>query len=394
VYVYLAVFAVTILTIVSTTVYSNDDSPVDSSSITNLILDLKANPHNKNELYAIVARKGLYRSIDKGDTWIYCDTGLPVNDDESIREIAFDPIENVIYAIIRNNSTSTGALYKSCDFKNWVKLGEFKGLSNVFIKFTGQSHVFIQSTGQSKILYVRGGGLHASVNGRTWEKIDVPGPYYHADAHLYPVAIDRVDPSIVYFALLRSRTHFYNDNWDGSGIYKSSDQGKTMKKILSTTLDVLVNSSNDANVMYSADEIYPNKNHASRILKSTDGGASWEVQGKLEQITVEKLFMSPVDHNILYAITVDRRHLQIINYDLVKDLESDDIQAKQLLLRSSNGGKTWQDISLGAPFNNKNYVTTIVPDSLNPEVLHVGAAYGLFKSEDAGKTWKAIQMSK
>ena len=161
-----------------------------------------------------------------------------------------------------------------------------------------------------------------------------------------------------------------------------------MGKILSSSTDTLLISSSDANVMYGVDS------EIGRILRSTNRGASWDVQCKLEHITVERLFMSPVDHNILYAATVDRRHLQTINYGLVEDLDSEDIQAKQLLLRSTNGGKTWQDISSGSPFNNKNNVNIILPDLLNPEALYVGAANGLFKSVDAGKTWKEIQISK
>jgi len=385
VYFHLVVFAITILTVASVTVYGNDDNPVDSSPIMDSILDLKTNPHNKNELYAVVERQGLFRSIDKGDTWIYCGAGLP-NDD--LMGIDFDPVERVIYA------RTSSALFRSYDFIKWVKLAEFRW-PNILL---------IQSTDQSKILYMRtGDGLLFSKDEHAWEKTDRPESYSKVD--FYIVAIDRTDPGIVYFAVIRPLTFVLAEEveaykssglWkdDDSGIYRSSDQGKTVERILSTRSDVLSISPSVADVMYS---VGTDNIDVSRILKSNDRGASWEVQGKLEFIKIEKLFLSPVDHNILYAKTIDNRHLQNINYDPLDNRPLDDRpQAKPLLLRSSNGGKTWQDISSSSPFNKafNSRVITILPDPLNPKVLYVGAANGLFKSTDVGKTWKAIQISK
>jgi hypothetical protein len=381
VHVCLTIIAIAILVVVPMIIYSNDDSSADVSPSIGFVDDLKINPHNTNELYAVIARKGLYRSTDKGETWIYCDTGIPISDDDFIREIAFDPVKMVVYARTLNlskpGSTLNSVLFRSYDFKNWVKLADFKALFDIFI----------QSTGQSKILYVRtNDGLSVSMDEHTWKEVDEPNPLSHAN--FYPVAVDRSDSGIVYFAMVRSRNHFYDDGWDGSGIYKSSDQGKNIEKILSTLLDILLISPSDANVMYGADVNYDDKTSVDRILKSTDRGVSWEVRGKLEHITVKKLFMNPADHNILYANAIDYRHLESI--DRMAVLNSEDIQAKILLLKSINGGKTWQDISSGSPFNDKNFVRNIVFDSSNPDILYVGAAGGLFKSTDAGKTWKSL----
>ena len=387
--IYLAAIVTAMLTVVSMTVYSNDNSSAVVSPSTEFVIDLKVNPHDKNEIYAVVAKNGLYRSTDKGETWIYCEIGIP-NDD--LRGIDFDPVERVIY------SRTSSALFRSYDFKNWVKLAEFKRLSDIFIR----------STDHSKILYVRtSDGLYFSKDERAWEKIDRPEPYFNTDFYL--VAIDLSDPGIVYFMIKRPLILVHADDveaykssglWkaDDSGIYISRDQGKTVERILSTRSDILLISPSDVNVMYSVDRnttgVGADSIAASRILKSIDRGADWEVQSKLELIEVLRLIVNPMDHNVLYAITIDRRHQQSINSVLVEDRESDDNQAKQLLLRSSDGGKTWQDISSGSPFNNKIYIDGIWSDLLNSEVLYVGAFNRFFKSADAGKTWKAIQVSK
>jgi len=385
----LAAIVAAMLTVISMTVYSNDNRSTVVSPSTEFVVDIKVNQHNTNEIYAVVAKNGLYKSTDKGETWIYCDIGIPNND---YSRIEFDPVNRIIYA------RTSSALFRSYDFKNWVKLAEFRWLSNIFIR----------STDQSKILYVHtSDGLYFSKDERAWEKIDRPEPYSNTDFYL--VAIDRADPGIVYFMIKRPMTFVHADEveaykssglWkaDDSGIYKSRDQGKTVERMLSTRSDILLISPSDANVMYSADRITTGVGAdsimVSRILKSIDRGASWEVQCKLDLIIVERLIANPVDHNELYAIIMDYRHLQNNNYDLEVSTLDDLPQSKQVLLKSSDGGKTWQDISLGSPFNNKNHIASIAVDALNPEVLYIGAAYGFFKSADAGKTWKAIKISK
>jgi len=342
----LVIIVIIISTIASIAFFNNDNR---SAHVLPFIIprDIIINPHNKNELYAIFAKHGFYRSTDKGETWIYFGT---INDVEFIGLTAFDPVEKTIYA-----GTPNG-LFKSYDFNNWEKLGEFNSIQGIFV----------QPADKSGIIYVTTGwGLYVSTDGHIWEKVNVPTSYSHVG--LYPVAIDPSDPSIIYFAMVRPNDILIDDGWEGSGIYKSKDQGKTLEKILSTRKSILLISSSNANIMYGMDE--------NKLLKSVDGGASWKIVSTLEYIFVEKLVVNPADHNILYAITIDY---------------SNSSGGKMLLLKSIDGGKTWQDISSDSPFDNSNAVTHIVVDPLNPDILYAGASKGgIYKSTDAGKTWKA-----
>jgi len=159
----------------------------------------------------------------------------------------------------------------------------------------------------------------------------------------------------------------------------SKDYGKTIKKILSTGKifgkpAFLLISTNDPNVMYSVTQ--EEGGAIDVIVKSIDGGASWETISKFKNSGIRDLLMNPVDHNILYA--------SIADYNNLKEME----QAKQLLLKSVDGGKTWQDVSIKIP---NISIMNMAIDPFDPNVLYAGTnQFGIFKSTDSGKTWKAI----
>ena len=346
VYKYLMIIVIIISAIASIAVSGDNNR---SAHVLPFIIprDIKINPHNKNELYAIFASHGFYKSTDKGETWIYCGT---LNDDELIGPTEFDPVEKTIYV-----GTLKG-LFKSYDFNNWEKLGEFDSIQDIFV----------QPSDKLRIIYViTGWGLYVSTDEHVWEKVAVPTRYSYVG--LYPKAIDPSNPNNIYFAMVRPNDILFDDGWDGSGIYKSKDNGKTLEKILSTSSSILVISSSNANVMYSMD--------GDKLLKTIDRGVSWKMVRTFEYIFVKKLVMNPLDYNILYAITIDYTNSS---------------GGKMLLLKSVDGGETWQDISSNSPFDNSNAVAFIVVDPINPDILYAGATKGgIFKSTDAGKTWKA-----
>ena len=145
--------------------------------------------------------------------------------------------------------------------------------------------------------------------------------------------------------MVRPNDILFDDGWDGSGIYKSNDHGKTLKKILSTWTSTLLISPSNPNVMYGMD--------GSRILKSIDGGDSWKMISMLQNVAIKKIVLNPVDHNVLYAITIADTNSGI----------------EILLLKSVDGGETWQDISSNSPFDNSNAVAFIVVDPINPDIF-------------------------
>jgi photosystem II stability/assembly factor-like uncharacterized protein len=332
-------------------IYGNDDSLTD---ILPYVSTVKINPHNTNELYAVV-EGGLYRSGNNGETWIRCDEINRL--DNHISRIAFDPVEQIVYV------GTDDSLYMSHDGKNWVKM-------NPDEKFETVTNIFIQPTDQSKVIYILTyRGVYVSTDGHTWKKMDDPDFKFVV---LYPVALDPSDPSIVYFAMTRGDEFIVYDGWNGSGIYKSNDHGTTLKKVVSAGTGILLISPSDTNVMYGVDR--------NIILKSVDGGVSWKgihkfkKLEKYETIIINDLAVNPVDHNVLYC--------QTSYYAMTGE-------RRRFLYKSIDGGKTWRELTSASPFMYLTRNTIIDPS--NPDVLYIGTIReGIFKSTDAGKTWKSI----
>ncbi|MCA1843504.1 MAG: hypothetical protein LC792_10040, partial [Actinobacteria bacterium] len=103
----------------------------------------------------------------------------------------------------------------------------------------------------------------------------------------------------------------------------------------------------------------------SGLYKSTDRGATWDrvLAGRLFEVAVE-----PFYHTALYALTADQ---------------------EPGLIRSLDGGRTWETADAGIPSSNCLYGP--FPDPLNPGVLYLtDCEGGLFTSSDRGSSWSRL----
>lgn len=108
------------------------------------------------------------------------------------------------------------------------------------------------------------------------------------------------------------------------------------------------------------------------LLKSTDNGINWAKTGGSLANRPEQLAADPSDPNRLYAVS------------------------GSVFYRTTNGGTTWQQSSLGS----NTYGNDIVVNPLNPQIIYVpGYRYtgsvwkiNLARSTDGGATWTAIQV--
>jgi len=329
------------LVVIPITVYS-DENPSTNISPNNLeVIDIEIDPHNTNVLYAAIEKRGLYRSTDKGETWVQCGDGISHG---RITAIAFDPVKKIIYV------GTSKSLYMSYDGYKWIYLADFNLIYNIFIQPTKPSKVYIHtSTG----LYVSTDDEHM------WEKKDTK--VYLVS--LWPTAIDPSNPSIIYFIMNKSDDVVIH-GWNEMGMYKSSDQGKTLEKISSRTPGNLLISPNNKNVMHGTTA-------RKKILKSTDGGVSWKEKDiNIFESNIVKLVMNPIDDNVLYAATSYYRDNRMFDLSVSR------------MFKSIDGGETWQKIS-------EFPVNKIVIDPSNPDILYAGTPkMGIYKSTDAGKTWE------
>lgn len=182
---------------------------------------------------------------------------------------------------------------------------------------------------------------------------------------------------------------------DDRGLYKTTDGGKSWRKILaganaSTGCSAVSMSSRDANTLYAANWDFRRKGwtfrsggenstapSASGLLKSTDGGATWK---DLDEKSAKGLPAKPWGR---VAVASAPSNPDVV-YAMIESNHS-------ALYRSADGGKTWQEgdrsqMMIWRPFYFANLV--VDPKDEN-KVYKAGGA--LIVSNDGGKSFSSIQ---
>ena len=223
-----------------------------------------------------------------------------------------------------------------------------------------------------------GDGVYKSTDaGKTWKKIGL-----EKTQHISRIVIHPTNPDIVFVA---AQGALYGPTKE-RGIYKSIDGGKTWKNILFVNdLTGGVELSMDMNfpeIMYAAmwhHQRTPWKiisgGKGSGLYKSTNGGETWAKihEGLPEEKGKMAIAVSRSNSNIVYAL---------IESDSNKDLGG--------LFVSSNSGKKWNRVSDDNRLTQRSwYYTEVFVDPNNENVIYVLSAPAL-RSIDGGKNWELI----
>ncbi len=108
------------------------------------------------------------------------------------------------------------------------------------------------------------------------------------------------------------------------------------------------------------------------ILRSVDGGASWQLVKRVEGIGISSLVIDPRDSRVVYAGTLGEG-----------------------ILKTTDGGITWTAIrkQFSEAYNAARRVTQVVVDPVEANLVYSVSKYGILKSSDGGETWKALQLT-
>jgi photosystem II stability/assembly factor-like uncharacterized protein len=272
-----------------------------------------------------------------------------------------------------------GGLWKTTDGgQNWAPVTDGQVHSSsvgaVAVSETNPDEVFI-GMGESCIRgdILPGDGVYKSIDaGKTWTHVG----FSESDA-IAKIRIHPTNPDIVFVASFGK----YGAPSDERGLYKSTDGGKTWRRVLfrdnkTGAVDISIDR-NHPNVIYAALwEAYRKEYQMSSggpgsgLFKSTDGGETWNEitrnpglpPGVFGKIGVS---VSGADSNRVYAI-----------------IES----ANGGLFSSDDAGATWKLVN---PNNNLRqrafYYTHVFADPKNKDLVYVENV-GTFKSTDGGKT--------
>jgi photosystem II stability/assembly factor-like uncharacterized protein len=176
----------------------------------------------------------------------------------------------------------------------------------------------------------------------------------------------------------------------GDGVYRSTDAGKTWKHIglreCQTISRIVIDPKDPNRILVAAfGHVYgPNKERG--VYKTTDGGETWnKVLFESEKAGAVHISLDPNDSNTVLAATWEA-------WRTPYSMNSGGPGSK--LWKSTDGGETWEDISRaeGLPKGTLGKIGFAISpvDSKRYYALIEALDGGLFRSDDAGKTWQLV----
>lgn len=281
--------------------------------------------------------------------------------------------------------TTGGGLWKTDDAgQRWRNISDgYFGTGSVGAVSVSESDPNVVYCGMGEhaprgVMTSYGDGVYKSTDaGKTWRKIGLKGTQ-----HISRIIIHPKNPDVVWVAA-QGPLH---GNSPERGIYKSTDGGESWRKVLyvsenSGASELSIDFSNPQ-VLYAAmweHQRLPWKvisgGPGSGLYKSIDGGESWK-----------KIHKGLPEEKGKMAIAVSRANPEKV-YALV---ESDTEKDKGGLFVSKNGGESWGMVSGDNRLVQRAwYYIEVFPDPNDENTVYVLSAPAL-KSIDGGKTWSRI----
>ncbi|MDH4220039.1 MAG: hypothetical protein OEW23_14860, partial [Candidatus Aminicenantes bacterium] len=199
--------------------------------------------------------------------------------------------------------------------------------------------------GGNYIIYVAtasGGVWKTSNEGTTWE------PFFDQEAStsIGDVTIAPSNPDIVWIGT--GEANIFRSSMAGSGVYKSTDAGKTWKHMGLTgthTIPRIVIHPQNPDIVYVAASGHEWTHNTERgVYKTTDGGKTWEkILYINEQTGAIDLVMDPADFNTLYAATWQRIRKKW------NDPRNEPQYTGSGIHKTTDAGKTWKPMNNGLP---------------------------------------------
>ena len=327
-------------------------------------------PGKPNLFYFGSAGGGIWKTVDGGDTYENISDGFFGGSIGSVSVSKSDP--NVIYVgggevTLRGNVSSGYGVWKSVNAgRTWSFSGLPKSRHIPRIVIDPKNHDIVYAAVLGNIYKpTEDRGVYKSVDGgQSWNRVLFSNKHSGA----VELVIDPSNPRILYASTWRvNRTPYsFNSGGEGSALWKSTDQGKTWKKI-STNKGFAVGVLGIIGVTVSP--VNPQKiwaiveNETSGgVYRSDDGGLSWSYINSSRSLRQRAWYYSKI-----YADTQDEDIVYVMNVSYHK---------------SKDGGKTFE--SHDAPHGD-HHDLWIAPE--NNQRMIIGDDGGAQISYDGGETW-------
>lgn len=261
----------------------------------------------------------------------------------------------------------------------WRNIGPFRG---------GRANAISGVIGDDNTYYAgyTGGGVWKTENsGENWTNIS---DGYFRVGSIGDIAVSESDPNVVYVGSGEHAVRGVMTSY-GDGVYKSTDAGKTWKNIgLEKTRhisDVLIHPNDDNTVYVAAQGAVHGSSPERGVYKSTDGGQNWKKVLFIDENTgISSLVMDHSNPRILYAASWEHRRLP---WYVGSGGPGSSVY------KSTDGGESWNKITTGLPEMMGKIglsVSRANPNRVFAIVESEKAVSGLYRSDDAGMSWKLM----
>jgi photosystem II stability/assembly factor-like uncharacterized protein len=327
----------------------------------------------------------IYVGAAGGGVWKSTDGGLgfkPVFDDytQSIGAITIDPQDPRKVWVgtgesWTRNSTSVGdGIYRTTDGgDSWQRMGleTTERIARVAVSPADGNTVWACATGHLWDSHPDRGVYKTTDGGKTWKKV----LYVDADTGCSDLAVDPQDPSILYAGMwqFRRTPHSFSSGGKGSGLYKSTDGGDTWRPLKAglpagTKGRIAVAvAPSRPNVVYALVEAAD-----TALFRSDDTGESWRQVNDSFNVQVRpfyfaRIVVDPTDFNKIYKPGL-------------------------MLTVSSDGGKSFTAAiglnGFGGGPHGDHHALWINPK--NPNEILLGTDGGVYMSYSQGRQWRHI----
>lgn len=332
------------------------------------IADFAVNPSNHSEYYIAIASGNIWKTTNSGTTF------SPIFDNYgaySIGCLALDPNNPfLVWAGTGENNHQRAlgygdGVYKSTDGgKSWKNMGlkDSRQIGEISIDPRNSNIVFVAAEGSAWGPAGDRGLYKTTDGGKTWKKV----LEISENTGVNNVIYDPRNPDVMYATSEQRRRHVYTKIGGGpeSAVYKSEDGGETWNKIMSGLPGVNIGGMDIAISPVNPDVLYLIMEAAEDkggFFKSTNRGASWN---KMNDYNASGQYFNEI-------------YCDPKNVDKVYSM---DVVSKVTL----DGGKTWNTIGLSNRHVDDHAMWI---DPTNTEHFLIGGDGGIYETFDGGSSY-------
>ena len=326
------------------------------------------------EAYFGATGGGLWKTEDGGENWAAVTDGQLQSASVGAVAVSESNPDEVFIGMgetcIRGNIMAGDGVYRSMDAgKTWTNVGfhETDGIAKIRIHPTNPDIIFVAAFGKFSVPSTERGVYKSSDGGKTWKRV----LYRDDKTAAIDISIDRTNPNVMYAAMWEAFRNEYtmSSGGPGSGLFKSIDGGEKWTEITRAKGMPAAGTVGRIGVAVSganSNRVYALVEHDSGgLFKSDDAGATWALVNSNRDIRQRAFYYTHV-----YADPKEQDVVYMQNTSM---------------FRSRDAGKTTANIGNGT--HGDMHDLWIDPEA--PAHLVVGNDGGGAVSTNTGGAWTA-----